>query len=114
MNYLNRTLIIVRPTIEFVNWVNSVDQTAEDEVTLEDVHMDLSTFLIPEVADDDEFEVYLYNCYEVIFEDALAGWYDDPSVWPEITYDRFLEWFDIDMSTMIADLTDEPIILEEI
>ena len=114
MNYLNRTLIIVRPTMEFVDWVNSVDDAAEEEVTLEDVQADLSTFLIPEIADDDEFEVYLYNCYEVIFEEALAGWYDDPSVWPEISFDLFLEWFDIEMSTMIADLSEDPLTIEEL
>ena len=47
---------------------------------------------------------------EVIFAEALNGWYTDQRTWPP---DRdiavFQEWFECRMHSMVFDLDDEPL-----
>ena len=111
MLYLNRTLIIVRPKQKFVNWINGV---SGEQLTLGDVLEDLSTYLVPELVEESEFYEFLYKYYKLIFEDHLDGWYADPETWPKLSFEMFQDWFSIEQSSMIADLTDEPLCLDEL
>jgi hypothetical protein len=43
--------------------------------------------------------------WEWIFREQLNGWMRDPKLWPEeLTHEKFLEWFDCELSTMIWDM----------
>lgn len=110
MLFLNRTLILVKPKKPFIDWVNS---TADEPIAVEEIMEDPSCYLIEELDDDSQLQKYVKKRHVKIFEDQLEGWYTDSDSWPEITYKIFKEWFDIESSTMIADLVDEPIELED-
>jgi hypothetical protein len=48
---------------------------------------------------------------EEIFQEQLAGWYRDESVWPQDrSFDEFRRWFDYQHHSMMIDLCDEPLI----
>jgi hypothetical protein len=50
--------------------------------------------------------------FDLIFE--LEGWYTDESAWPkDRSLATFLEWFDVEFSTMVVDLVDAPLQREE-
>jgi hypothetical protein len=50
---------------------------------------------------------------EEIFEEKLAGWYEDASTWPRNrSYEVFCHWFDYRHHSMLVDLCDEPLIYD--
>lgn len=87
---INRAALIVRPKAPFITWVNGVENStsfpgADDEQTI---------YLIPEQDTPQEFEKILKKIWAVIFENQLAGWYLDESVWPKKrTLSMFKNWF---------------------
>jgi hypothetical protein len=56
----------------------------------------------------------LKKCFDSIFSEELAGWYNDPSVWPDRrTVKMFREWFEVEFASMITDLSDDPLLHDE-
>ena len=53
MNEINRGVIVVKPRLPFLEWVNS---TGDDDVvlTLEEATRDSTAYLTPEIEDDEE------------------------------------------------------------
>lgn len=50
----------------------------------------------------------LRDSCEEIFEEQLAGWYTDESVWPrDRGFHVFRRWFDYHHHSMVIDLSDE-------
>lgn len=103
---INRAALIVRPKAPFIAWVNGVENSnilpnADDEQTV---------YLIPEHDTPQEFEKILKKIWTDIFENQLAGWYLDESVWPEKrTLSIFKKWFQIECHTVIEDLCSYPL-----
>jgi hypothetical protein len=105
---IDRSLIVVRPKQPFLDWVQSVDY--EEGLTLGDLRVDPSAYLIPQLWTNDEQPAILRWCYGVVFEAELDSWYTDPALWPQNRdLEMFLEWFDIEFHSGVFDLCDEPI-----
>jgi hypothetical protein len=50
-----------------------------------------------------------------MFDDQLDGWWRDRTTWPTPrSFDVFTRWFDCQFLSTLLDLTDEPLIEEEI
>lgn len=50
-----------------------------------------------------------------MFECALAGWMVDERSWPRSRgYEALQQWFSIEVYEMPIDLTDDPLILEDL
>jgi len=107
---LNRSLIIVRGKAPFLEWILSLPDSTEHDLTLEDVNDDPTAYLIPLLEDYAELDDVLEVAHGSIFDDQLASWWTDENDWPEDrSLERFGAWFDVTVHSMIEDLVDGPL-----
>jgi len=98
---LNRSTLIVRPAEPFIKWASELDDSGivpypDDEQTV---------YLIPVVELPEEEEAVLRAVFRTVFENELYGWHTDESAWPKRrTYKMFLQWFKIEIHTVVEDL----------
>jgi len=102
---LNRAALICIYRRPFVDWINAVDPSPSSYVlTLEDVNDERTVYLL-EAESEQELAEWLEDNHEQLFEQELAGWYTDPSLWPR---DRSLEllkaWCSFALHTVVLDV----------
>ena len=88
MDTLNRSAIVVKPKQPFLEWLHAADPTSR-ELSLPDLVRESTIYLIPECDTDEEADDVLHELCEEIFEEQLAGWYEDTSTWPRNRSTRF-------------------------
>jgi hypothetical protein len=108
---LNRCAVTIVPKPPFWEWVN---QTKEiDDAFIFERAEDSNMYLLPDYGSEEDIksaiENYLFENYDGLFISELEGWNMDPETFPEISYDRFKEWFDVHLHTMIFDTVMKPI-----
>ena len=112
MPTLNRTAIVLRPKQPFIDWINECDPDGRP-VTLEEVSDDNTVYLISEDRDDN-VERAMRGYWREIFEEELFGWYTDESLWPKrLTYTMFRKWFDVEVHSVVRELGDDALVVEE-
>ncbi len=116
--HVNRAAVIVRPRPAFVTWINGVERTLHPRnpmvLTLEQVDRDANVYLIPESVLDLDPEPVLCECWDDIFENELAGWFEDESTWPHPrTRQLFDEFFLVSFHSQVSDLGDEPLVSDD-
>lgn len=80
------------------------------DITLEDLQADANAYLVNPCDSADEVWAEIETRVEEIFAAELADWCEDESEWPDLHLnDIFNEWFDIQLSTVVTDLTAEPL-----
>ncbi|WP_032137835.1 hypothetical protein [Kingella negevensis] len=109
MYEVNRSVIIVIPTELFWNWLQNLPDTDLSELTLEDLQEDANSYLIPACQNADEVWDEVESCVEEIFAAELADWCEDEAEWPDLHPDIFREWFEIELSSIVTDLSSEPL-----
>ena len=110
MYLVNRAVAIVRIKQPCMDWINS---TEGPKLSLESVNRESHVYLLPEHDTDQELEVITQELYKEIFELELAGFCRDKSQWPKISYQKFLDWFEIEVHSMVFDPYDDEIEKEE-
>ena len=112
---LNRDLLVVRLKQPFVDWVNEADPyPSGSRMTMKEVNEDLPVFLVHDYASED-FEGWLEQCYQPIFEELLEQWYVDEALWPqELSLELFKAWCEVEIHSMIFDLVDQPLVDDEL
>jgi hypothetical protein len=84
-------------------------------LTLGHLTREPTIYLVSECGDPDEEQACLQAVFSIVFEDQLDGWWRDRTTWPTPrSLDVFTRWFDCQFHSMLLDLTDEPLIDEEI
>ena len=103
---INRSVVIVKVKQPFVNWLAMLpDPTA---VSLEELNLEPSSYLLPECENDAEREVIIRRCSPGIFEAELEEWWGDEDDWPKIRdYQAFKQWFQLEFSPFVFDLTND-------
>jgi len=105
----NRYLIIVKPKMPFVEWINSLPGS-ERKISIGDVEEDATSHLVPISNYDIEPDHILKRHFSEIFELQLWEWYTDKTLWPaNRTYQKFKKWFEIEIHTMVYDFGDNAI-----
>lgn len=100
-NYIDRTIIIVRPLQPFKDWLTNLYPDEADDFD------ECSTYLINE---DTDIEVWLKTKYNKLFTIELEGWHTNKKEWPQNrNYKMFKQWFQIEISTMPYDLEGYPV-----
>jgi hypothetical protein len=109
MESVNRAAVLVIPKKPYCEWASNLpDSSLPDDATLTVSHLESTVFLLPEYEDDGEVEGILRGVYSQIFELELAGWDQREDVWPQNrTFEMFLEWFDIIVTSMVLDVSDD-------
>jgi hypothetical protein len=105
MRLVKRAAITVTPKQPYIDWTNAID---EDGVKIgEDFEPEKSVYLIDDIRDVVPFDrdVIVRPYFEAIFEGELNGWYRLESAWPSPrTFETFLEWFEVEVHSMVLDL----------
>lgn len=109
MKLLNRSALSVRPTQEFVDWINGLEPTmGHEDLALIDVARESTVYLIPEMESPDALEAFVRERYSDILETELSAWEEDESQWPEMLdwalFERFLRY---EYSYLAIDLDDD-------
>jgi hypothetical protein len=108
---INRTVIVVTPKKPYIDWANSFE---DGGVKIGSNSMNNSAYLIPEEYDELNYENFLKNNFNYIFEEELNAWMTDPDVWPQNRdFKTFGDWFDTLACDTVIDLSNEPIEIEE-
>lgn len=111
MSLINRSVVIVVAKQPFIDWVNA---TLSDNVTLEEANTGSPAFLIEDFESDEDLHQAVYDEWAVYFETWLESWVPDANQWPKHrTLDMFKEWFDIALHPMVFDRLDEPVTHED-
>ncbi len=114
MYVINRSVVILKPTQAFLDWVLELPDPEPMELTLEDLRHDCTALLIPDFDDETGALEFIYDYYEELFEIELDAWYSDESLWPaERTLEMFQDWFDIEIHSMVTDLAEEEFLGED-
>ena len=111
---LNRSAIVLRPKPSFLEWLHAADQQSVG-LTLVDLGREPTIYLVAACGDAEDEEACLQALVSTIFEDQLDGWWRDRAVWPTPRSPAvFRRWFDYQFHSMLVDLSDAPLIEEEI
>lgn len=113
MKTLNRTVMILRPNHPWLKWAaECFGETIED--VLEQMSGDENAYLLPDTPDGDVDDAFLRKMHKRLFEEELEGWCTDKKKWPKSrAYPVFREWFELELHTLVFDLGQEPLRLEE-
>ena len=111
MKTINRTVIVVTPKKPYVDWADSFD---DGGVELDSNVMHNTAYLIPDEYDEYNYELFLRDNFDYIFEEELNAWMTDPDEWPgNRDFETFTDWFDIHACDMAFDQGKERIETEE-
>tara|TARA_B100000315_G_C14222526_1_gene427147 strand:- start:187 stop:525 length:339 start_codon:yes stop_codon:yes gene_type:complete len=105
MNDTDYCVAIIKPKQPFLDWINRLSGPPK-EMKLEDIREDCTTLLIPEFGGNDKALKYVLSKFEELFIQQLEGWDNEDEFWPtNRTKKMFLEWFDVEIHSMVFDLT---------
>lgn len=103
---INRNAFIVRPKKPFFSWVNSVFPENEPISGNEENNI----YLIREMDNNDLILKWIKRNFDDIFANELNEYCTDKNVWPQNrTYKMFSDWFEVEISSMVIDLEDDPV-----
>lgn len=104
---LNRGALIVRPKQPYLNWALGLD----DSGLVPDQNDEKTIYLIPSFEDDEDAWRIVENIYAEVFDRELQGWHTDESAWPPNRhFAMFKEWFDIELHSVVENLSSDEII----
>jgi hypothetical protein len=105
MKIVNRGFISVRPKQPFVEWANAQD---------DEFHIDLNAEPTVYLIEEDFFEVepIIEANFKKMFSCELEAVSDNEEGYPEIKLEVFLEWFSVEIGSVVIDLKDEDLVRE--
>ena len=111
-NIINRTALTIIPKQPFIDWANSLDDGPKLKVN--DPNYEPTVYLVDEVSSDTALNRIIRQHYSQIFENELAGWHLIIEDWPQKRDSRtFRKWFEVIVSTVVLDLSQRYINLED-
>ena len=108
MYEVNRSVFLLIPLDPFWNWLQSLSIDLS-EYSLEDLQADANAYLVNPCDNADEVWDEIEARFEEIFAAELADWCEDESHWPDLHPDIFTAWFDIQLSSILTDLSAKPV-----
>lgn len=105
MYEVNRSVFLLIPLEPFWAWLESLPGGKTEGLTLEDLQADANSYLVAPCENADEVWDQIQSHLETVFAAELADWCEDESQWPDLHPDIFAEWFDIQLSPILCDLS---------
>jgi hypothetical protein len=104
MDSLNRSVIMVKPKLPYIEWANSLDDDGP-KLNIEKPFDEYTIYLVDEVVYQSDFEKVLKKHYMEIFEYELFSWHTDEEDWPqERDLRTFRKWFSVESHSLVIDL----------
>ena len=91
----------------FVDWVNDVEKRVggTSRFTLEPMNSEPHVYLLCDDDEDAAGYARVDSVKPAIFEVELAGWYNDPDLWPRDRSIAFIDqWLSFSRHTMVIDV----------
>ncbi|MBX9598873.1 MAG: hypothetical protein K2X04_09910 [Burkholderiales bacterium] len=106
---VERSIVVIKPKQPFLDWINNnLAISNETLLDLSNIRIDCNSYLIPEINEIEDGVAYVDEMYEALFQLELASWSEEQSLWPqELSLKMFWEWFDIEISPTLIDLTED-------
>ena len=109
MKLVNKAAIVIKPKQPFINWANHFDDDGPT-LSLEDARHDPDVSLVDDLENELEKEKVVRKYYKTIFEHELEAWMTDENSWPvKRDLRTFLNWFDVDICSMVLNLARDPL-----
>ena len=105
MYEINRSVFRLVPLQPFWNWLTALPGAELGDLTLEDLQNHANAYLTNPCDDGGEVWAEIKPQIDTIFAAELADWCEDESQWPDLHPDIFAEWFDIQLSPILCDLS---------
>ena len=99
--YSNRSLVIVTGKEAFRDWLVNVNGVAPE---LKFLNASKGCYLIDSTRSNEERNKVLEKAIPEIMASELSDYVEDKFSWPELTYEKFSEFFDFDICPIIGDL----------
>lgn len=117
---LNRALVVLRYKQPYIDWVKTAGPVPMN-LTLEEANDDSEAFLVPsydcpiDPVDGTEDAIkWIEKNWRMFFNHVLGSWIPDEAEWPQKrTLKMFREWFDIEYRSMVWDMGNEPLMIDE-
>lgn len=109
MYEVNRSLVVLVPQAPFWYWLSNLREIELDGLELEDLQADPNSYLIDPIEELDEAWDLAAAQVQTLFSAELADWCEDSTVWPDLHADIFFEWFDLRVSSIVSDLSAQPL-----
>ncbi|SCK10438.1 VacJ [Vogesella sp. LIG4] len=109
MYEVNRSVAILKPRQPFLDWLQQLPGSLEGQLQLDELRRDCNALLIPAADDYASAEDFVRQHYRTLFGAELADWCDDDAFWPDMTPQLFLQWFDVEIHSVLTDLVDFPL-----
>ena len=110
---INRAVVVVQPKQPFVDWLMQCPEPPED-ITLDSLQDDCTTYLIPDFEDLDSLDDYLEALLPFFAATEFDSWYSDETLWPKLSTDDYPSWFDLKVHSTVIDMADGPIKQEKL
>lgn len=106
---VERSIVVLKPKQQFLDWINTnLATSTETLLDLNSIRIDCNSYLISEITEIEDGIAYVDEFYESLFQLELASWTEDQNLWPqELSLKMFWEWFDVDISPTLIDLTND-------
>ena len=106
---VERSVVVLKPKQPFLDWINnSLAYSTDTLLDLQSIRIDCNSYLMPEVNEIEDGVAFVDEFFESLFQMELASWSEEESSWPEeLTLKMFWEWFDVEISPTLIDLTGE-------
>ena len=106
MDLVNRSVIIVRPKLPYIEWANSFDDDGP-KLNSDEPFSEYTIYLVDDVVYQSDFEKVLKKYYKEIFEYELFSWHTEEDDWPQQRdMQSFRKWFSVESHSEIIDLCD--------
>ena len=109
MYEINRSVFRLVPLQPFWNWLTALPGAELGDLTLEDLQNNANAYLTNPCDDGGEVWAEIKSQIDTIFAAELADWCADETHWPDLHLDIFREWFDVELSSIVTDLSSEPL-----
>ena len=102
---LNRCAIVVVPMEPFIEWLKSQSEWVDAD---DPYRHESSVYLLPDsVCDEVGYKEWEEAGIPALFQAQLEKWVPDRRGWPELTVEKFDEWFCIDCVNDVHDFGGE-------
>lgn len=117
MKLLNRISVGVQPRQPYVDWVNSLPTELTEiaePLTLQQHQQESRVYLLDESDQEGAALVLNSKLWERIFTNELSAWDEFADHWPELTLERFQNWFVLLEMPVVFDVAEEPLLRAEL
>lgn len=102
MKDVNRYALIVSPTQNLVDWVNTIFPDSPISLNFDDDD-EATVYLIPEFMGIEEARAWLRKHFKPVLEQEFENWCTDPALWPALSWKTFESFLKCRIHSVVLD-----------